>query len=89
MPVEALAQRAARRVRLALGEPAHARAHDQLDARRLGAQGEQGALDAVVARADDGHALAREIVVAAALEHDAHARIVAARRVPGARAGTA
>ena len=75
--VEPPAQGAARRVRLALGEPAHVRAHDQLDRRRLGLQREQCALDAVVARADHGHALAGEILVAAALEHDPHARVVA------------
>ena len=35
----------------------------------------------------DGDALAREIVVAAALEHDAHARIVACARAPGGTRG--
>ena len=87
--VEPLPHGPARRVRLALGEPAHARAHEQLDARRVGAVGEQRALDAVVARADDGDALAREVVVAAALEHDADARIAGGSQRRRARAGTA
>ena len=37
--------------------------------------GQQRTLDAVVPRADDDDALPREIVVAAALEHDADARV--------------
>ena len=73
--VETLLQRAALGVRLVLREPVHARSGEQLDA-CVGSVCEQRALDAVVARPDHRDALAGQVTVFAALEHDANARIV-------------
>ena len=83
-PVEPAPHRAARAVRLAVGEPAQLRAHDELDL-GAGAQRQRGGLQAALATADDDDAAAAVGAVVLALDRErdpvAHRRVERRRRV--------
>ena len=83
-PVEPAPERAARAVRLAVGEPAQLRAHDELDL-GAGAQRQRGGLQAALAAADDDDAAAAIGAVVLALDRErdpvAHRPVERRRRV--------